>query len=66
MDIPFDKGSSWTVTFSCGREHLSGSLNSSMMYVGWLTVADIRPGPLTWFIWQGGGSNNKTNMKIQK
>ena len=40
--------SSWAVTMSAGGYGLAPySVNSTIMCVGWLTVADFRPGPLT-------------------
>ena len=48
LGVPFITSSSWAVRLSvsgCGLELESAS--STMMCVGWLTVADVRPGPLT-------------------
>ena len=45
--VAFLTSSSWAVRFSvsgCGLAQESVSLT---MCVGWLTVADVRPGPLT-------------------
>ena len=35
----------------CGTVVLE-SVNSTMTCVGWLAVADCRPGPLTWQVWE--------------
>ena len=49
VGVALEISSSWAVTF-CGTEHglLLESVNSTMTCVGWLAVADCRPGPLTW------------------
>ena len=49
VGVAFVTSSSWAVTFCCS-EHgcLLDSVSSTMTCVGWLTVADCRPGPLTW------------------
>ena len=47
----FETVSSCAVTF-CGSEAglLLESVSSTMTCVEWLTVADCRPGPLTWLV----------------
>ena len=47
MGVVLEMSSNSAVIF-CRTEHglLLGSVNSSMMYVGWLEVDDSRPGPL--------------------
>ena len=46
VGVAFIMSSSWAVRLSgCGLALESVSL--TMMCVGWLTVADVRPGPLT-------------------
>ena len=47
----FDMCSSFAETAS-GRENgvLNESVTSIVMWVGWLTVADVRPGPWTWHL----------------
>ena len=48
MGVAFKTGFSCAVTFSCGELDLSlESVSSTRMCVGWLTVADVRPGPWT-------------------
>ena len=49
--VAFETSSSCAVTFSgseCGLPLESVSWTRTC--VGWLTVADVRPGPLTWHV----------------
>ena len=48
VGVAFTMSSSWAVRLSvsgCGL-----ALKSIIMCVGWLTVADVRPGPLIWHV----------------
>ena len=46
--VAFVTSSSWAVGLSVSGCGLAlESVSSTMMCVGWLTVADVRPGPLT-------------------
>ena len=48
MGVAFLTSFSWAVRFSVSGCSLAlESISSIMMCVGWLTVADVRPGPLT-------------------
>ena len=48
MGVAFITSSSWAVRLTVGGCGLAlESVSSAMMCVGWLTVADVRPGPLT-------------------
>ena len=49
VGVALEMNSSSAVTF-CGTEHglLLESVNSTMTCVGWLAVADLRTGPLTY------------------
>ena len=49
VDVASEMSSSSAVTF-CRSEHGPPleSLSSTSMCVGWLAVAECRPGPLTW------------------
>ena len=48
MGVDFITSSSWAVILSVSGCALAlESITSSIMCVGWLTVADVRPGPLT-------------------
>ena len=43
--------SSWAVIFCCSEHGLPlESLSSTRTCVGWLAMADFRPGPLTWHV----------------
>ena len=49
VGVPFAMHSSCAVIFSGGEYGLPlESVSSTRMCVGRLTVADVRPGPLTW------------------
>ena len=48
VDVAFITSSSWAERLSVSGCGLALELvSSNMMCVGWLTVADVRPGPLT-------------------
>ena len=48
VGVAFRVSSSWAVRMSVSGYCLAlESVSSIMMCVGWLTVADVRPGPLT-------------------
>ena len=47
MGVVFETSWSCVVIFSGGENGLLESVSSTRMCVGWLTVADVRPGPLT-------------------
>ena len=48
VGVVFITSSSWAVRLGSNRCGLAlESVSSTMMCVGWLTVADVRPGPLT-------------------
>ena len=51
VGVALEMGSSSAVTF-CWSEHglPLESLSSTRTCVGWLAVADCRPGPLTWHV----------------
>ena len=49
MGVIFETSWSCAVIFSGSEYDLPlESVSSTRMCVGWLTVADVRPGPLTW------------------
>ena len=50
MGVACEGGSSSAVTY-CWSEH-GLPLQSVRTCVGWLAVADCRPGPLTWHVWE--------------
>ena len=51
MGVACGTRSSSAVTFCCSEHDLLlESLSSTRMCVGWLAVADFRPGPLTWHV----------------
>ena len=53
VGVASEMSSSSAVTF-CWSEHglPLQSLSSTRMCVGWLAVAESRPGPLTWHVWE--------------
>ena len=51
VGVDFITGSSWAVTLIVsGCDLALRSVSSTIMCVGWLSVADVRPGPLTWHV----------------